>query len=249
MNRVWIYSLTSVSVISLVSLAGIATLFLTHKRQSSIMDFLVAFAVGGLFGDVFFHLIPESFERLASPLLIGLLVIGGFIAFFVLEKFLRWRHINLPLFEHAKPIVALNLVGDAVHNALDGVLVAISFMADVSLGLATTIAIILHEIPQELGDFAILVNGGLSPKKALGFNLLSALTAVIGAAAILAVGVRVEGVALIMLPVTAGGFLYIAGPDLIPELHHEVRLMRSLRQLVAILLGVGIMIGLALLEH
>lgn len=249
MSPVWTYSILAVIVVSLVSLIGIAAVALTSRRRAGIIGFFVAFAVGGLMGDTFFHLIPESFERIASPLQIGLLVMGGFLAFFVLEKLLRWRHVNIPWLEHAKPFVTLNLLGDAAHNAVDGVLVAASFMADPLLGLTTTIAIVLHEIPQELGDFAILVDGGLSIRKALVYNLLCALTAIAGAIVTLIVGERIQSLTLAILPVTAGGFLYIAGPDLIPELHQEIRLSGILSQLTAIVLGAGIMIGLALLEH
>jgi len=222
---------------------------LSTDRLRRITLFLVSFAVGGLLGDAFIHLLPESFEELGTNLLVSLYVIFGILIFFVLEKFLRWRHCHIPTSEeHLHPFVTMNLVGDATHNLVDGMLVGASYMVSFPIGLTTTLAVVLHEIPQELGDFGVLIHGGLSVKKALVFNLLSALTAVIGAAvSILAAG-QVQGFSLSVLPITAGGFLYIAGSDLIPELHHEVKASTSLWQLLVIVLGVAIMAALLVVD-
>jgi len=223
-------------------LVGVFTLSLKPERLAKITLFLVSFAVGGLFGDALIHLLPEAFEELGANLAVSLYVILGVLVFFVLEKFLRWRHCHIPTSEeHMHPLVTINLVGDTVHNLIDGMLVGSSYLVSIPIGITTTLAVILHEIPQEVGDFGVLIHAGLSVKRALVFNLLSATTAILGAILAVIMGQEVQGFSLLLLPVTAGGFLYIAGSDLIPELHHEVDVKTSLLQLVLILLGVGIM--------
>jgi zinc and cadmium transporter len=248
--NVWGYSLLSVIAVSLISLMGISALLL-HKDVKKITFLLVSFAVGGLFGDAFIHLLPESFEEISSNLAIGLYILLGIMVFFVLEKFLRWRHCHLSENEehvHVHPVVTMNLVGDGVHNMIDGMVIGASYLISTPLGLTTTLAIVLHEIPQEMGDFGVLVHGGLSVKKALVFNFLSALTAVIGTILSLTIGPHVQGYTLALVPITAGGFIYIAGSDLLPELQHEVKIGHSLLQFTMILLGIGIMALLVILE-
>jgi zinc and cadmium transporter len=238
----WIYSIVSVFLISLVSLIGVLVLSLNRDRLAKLTLFLVSFAVGGLFGDAFIHLLPESFQELGTNLSVSLYVISGILIFFVLEKFLRWRHCHIPTSEeHMHPLATINLVGDAVHNLIDGMLVGASYMVSLPIGIATTLAVIMHEIPQEVGDFGVLIHAGLSVKKALALNFLSALTAMLGVILAIVLGSEIEGFSLSLLPIAAGGFLYIAGSDLIPELHHEVKVLRSLLQFVMILLGVGVM--------
>jgi zinc and cadmium transporter len=245
---VWTYTLVSVALVSLISLIGIVTLSLRGARLERILLFLVAFAVGALFGDVFIHLLPESFGKVGANLVISLLVIMGFLIFFVLEKFLRWRHLGSARTSPFQPVVTMNIVGDGVHNLIDGMLIAASYMVSIPIGISTTIAILLHEIPQEIGDFGILVNGGLPVKRALLFNLLAALVAFVGATATILIGEQVKNYAAYLLPVTAGGFIYIAGPDLIPELQQEVKLSSSIWQFAALLFGVAIMALLTLLD-
>jgi zinc and cadmium transporter len=245
---IWTYTLISVALVSLLSLVGIITLSLRENRLRKILLFLVAFAVGALFGDVFIHLLPESFEKIGANLTSSLLVIVGFLIFYVLEKFIRWRHLGSAQTSKVQPVVTMNIVGDAAHNLIDGMLIAASFMVSVPIGITTTVAIVLHEIPQEIGDFGILVNGGLSIKSALLFNLLAASMAFLGAAITILIGEQVEDYAVYLLPVTAGGFIYIAGPDLIPELQQEVRISNSVWQFGALLMGVVVMALLTLLD-
>ncbi len=244
---VWTYTLASVAFVSLLSLVGVITLALREARLRRVLIFLVAFAVGALLGDVFIHLLPESFEKIDTNLITALLVIVGFLIFFVLEKFVRWRHLGSAQTSKIQPVVTMNIVGDAVHNLVDGMLIAASFMVSVPIGITTTIAIVLHEIPQEIGDFGILVNGGLSIKRALMFNLLAALMAFAGAVVTILIGEQVENYAVYLLPITAGGFIYIAGPDLIPELQQEVKVSNSIWQFCAILMGVVVMALLTIL--
>lgn len=246
---VWIYTLTSVTLVSLLSLIGVFTLLVKKELIKKISVILVGFAAGALFGDAFLHLLPEAFEKLGTDSQVPLFVLGGILFFFILEKFLHWRHCHLPESkEHHHPLVTMNLVGDAVHNLIDGLIIGATYRVSLSVGLATTLAIILHEIPQEIGDFGVLIHGGLSAKKALFFNFLSALIAVFGSVFSLLIGSHAENCVILLLPLAAGGFIYIAGSDLIPELKHESDLMSSLKQLAAIVSGVVLMALLTLLE-
>ncbi|MCC6964296.1 MAG: ZIP family metal transporter [candidate division Zixibacteria bacterium] len=244
--EVWLYTIISVIVVSLISQVGLFTLSLSPERLQRITLYLVAFAVGGLFGNSFVHLLPEAFHHNDSPLSTSLLIVVGILIFFVLEKFLRWRHCHVTEHQFHHPVATLNLVSDALHNLIDGVLIAATFSVDIPLGITTTVAIILHEIPQEIGDFGVLVHSGMSVRKALLFNFLSASVALVGAIVVLAIGPNIQQVIEAMIPVTAGGFLYIAGSDLIPELQHDVKISNSLGQFICIILGVAVMAALAL---
>jgi zinc and cadmium transporter len=204
---------------------------------------LVGLAVGALFGDALIHLLPETFSESESLFSDSLLVLGGILIFFVMEKFLRWRHCHVSptATHHLHPVVTLNLTSEFIHNLIDGMLIAASYAVSIPLGWATTLAIAFHEIPQEMGDFGVLIHGGLSAKRALVYNYVAALAAVLGALLVLILGTRVQGLTHALIPVTAGGFLYIAGSDLIPELQHDVKVSSSMLQFILILLGIGLM--------
>jgi zinc and cadmium transporter len=252
-------SLASVVAVSLVSLLGVLTLSISRIRVRRLARLFVSFAVGALLGDAFIHLIPQAFAREApeaETLGPSLLILGGMMAFFVVEKLLRRRHGALhehhhePPHEHGRPeLVAINLVGDAIHNFIDGVLIGASYLGGTTLGVATTVAVLLHEIPQELGDFGILVHSGLPVRRAVLLNVASASAAILGTAvALLAGSVAQEVVVTALLPATAGGFVYLAAADLIPELQHD----RSLRALAVqtglIAAGIVVMGALTFLE-
>lgn len=246
---VWAYSLLAVIIVSLISLVGVTTLALRGDKLQRILLFLVSFAVGGLFGDAFIHLIPQAFEKMGNNVIVPLLVLAGILLFFVLEKFVRWRHCHVPTSQsHPHPVVFMNLIGDGVHNLIDGMVIAASFLVSFPIGLATTLAVILHEIPQEMGDFGVLVHGGLSINRALLFNFLTALAAILGALISLLIGPYVKDYALMVMPITAGGFIYMAGSDLIPSLHDESDPKRSGLQFAAILLGIAVMLFMLLVE-
>ncbi|RTZ72784.1 MAG: ZIP family metal transporter [Candidatus Neomarinimicrobiota bacterium] len=246
-SQTWLYALGSVLLVSLVSLAGAATLSLSRSFLKRILLFLVSFAVGSLLGGAFIHLLPEAFASDLNPLVVSGSVLAGIILFFILEKFFRWRHCHQETTaDHVHPVVPMNIFGDAMHNFIDGILIGVTYAVSIPLGMATTVAVLLHEIPQEIGDFSILIHGGLTVKKALLFNFASALTAVIGVVLALMLGTSMEGVLLYFLPMTAGGFIYIAGSDLIPELHHNTDVKISILQLLALLGGIAIMFGLAI---
>jgi zinc and cadmium transporter len=242
MLETWLYALGSVLVISSVSLIGVTTLGLGIQRLRKLILGLVSFSVGALFGSAFFHLLPEAFELQGYGPTVPFWALVGLLLFFVLEKFIHWRHCHVPASEeHLHPVVFMNFVGDGLHNFIDGILIGAAFLISVPIGIATSVAVLAHEIPQEMGDFGTLVFGGLSVRKALLFNFISGLFAVVGAVVVLLIGPRVQAFADAVLPLTAGGFIYIAGSDLIPELHKKNRVRDSVLQLSCILAGLALM--------
>ena len=250
MRQVWAYTLGSVVAVSLVSLVGIAFISLRKERLQQVVFSMVSLAVGAMFGNVFIHLLPETFSSGAPPLRSSLLCLGGVLVFFLLEKFLLWRHEHIPHYGACiHPVGYVSLVADGLHNFLDGVLIGTSYLVGLPVGLATSIAVILHEIPQEIGDFGVLLHAGFSRSQALWLNLGSASSAILGAVAALLVGSKVAAFPSIMLPLTAGGFIYIAGSDLVPELHKERDAAKSAIQLIGIGAGVGLMLLLTFLER
>ncbi len=245
----WLATILSVFVVSLIAFVGI--LFLVIKKQllEKIIFFLVSFAAGGLLGGAFIHLLPEAIKELGVGFNFSFSVLVGILSFFVLEKFIFWRHCHIPTSKkHPHPLVFMNLIGDAFHNFIDGVVIAAGFLVSFPLGIATSLAVVLHEIPQEIGDFSVLVYGGFSKKKALFFNFLSALTAVLGAVLTLILGSRFIEVIPLVIPFTAGGFIYIASSDLIPELKKESNIFKSALQFLGLLLGITLMSLLSLYE-
>jgi len=235
--------------VSGLSLIGAVTLVVRPRTLERALLALIAFAAGALLGDAFIHLLPEIAEsETGFDLTASFALLGGVIAFFVLEKVLHWHHAHFPREEHVHPVAVTNIVGDGLHNFVDGSLIAGSFLVSTKLGIATAIAVVLHEIPQELGDFAILVRAGLKPRRALVLNMLSGLAAVLGAVVTLVLAGSIEGVERVVVPLTAGAFVYIASTDLLPELHKEPEVGRSFVQLVGVLAGVAVMALLLLLE-
>ncbi len=247
MLDVVLYTLISVFAVSLVSFVGVFTLGVHSKRLQSFLLYLVSFSAGVLLGDVFLHLLPEMVEGAGFTLAGGLFVLSGVVVFFVVEKFIHWRHCHHVGEGHEHPFAFINLWGDGVHNFIDGVVIGASYLVSIPVGFATTLAVIFHEIPQEIGDYGVLLHGGFSRRKALFFNFLLALTAVVGGGIALLLG-RVEGMLNFLVPFAAGSFIYIAGADLIPELHKEVRVSRSFFQLLFFVLGIVFMALLRVFE-
>jgi zinc and cadmium transporter len=233
----------SVAIISALSAAGYVVLSFHRNAGPNIIYILVSLAVGVLFGDVFFHLLPELFSDPMVRGAAGYLTLGGLLLFFVLEKFLRWRHCHLSEGEgHYHPMVGMTLAGDAMHNFIDGLAIGSAYSLSLGLGLATSLAIFCHELPAELGRYGVLVAGGVPPRRALYFNFLSTITSFAGMLlALLAFQVH-PAFASAVSGITAGGFLYVAGSDLVPDLHHETGARRSLVQFAAIAVGLGVMI-------
>ncbi|HLC31931.1 MAG TPA: ZIP family metal transporter [Candidatus Nanoarchaeia archaeon] len=238
-------TLLSVFLVSLIAFIGLFFLGFKAEKLKTVLIYLVSFSAGVLFGDAFLHLLPEAAEG-GFSIIVSAGVLSGIGCFFVLEKVIHWQHCHLPITkQHVHPFAYTNVVGDGLHNLIDGMIIAASYMASVPVGVATTLAVLLHEIPQEIGDFGVLLHGGFSKGKALFVNFLSALTAFIGAGIVLVFG---NGLGVFLVPFAAGSFIYIAGSDLIPELHKETRLPRSLLQVGLFALGIGVMVALLFLE-
>lgn len=247
--NVWAYTLLSVALVSALSLIGVITLSIKAERLRKILIYMVSFSAGAFFGDVFFHLLPEVVEEHGFTVEVSLAILAGIILSFVVEKFVHWQHCHTPVSkEHPHPFAIMNLVGDGVHNLIDGLVIGASYLVSVPAGIATTLAVIFHEIPQEIGDFGVLIHGGFSKGKALLFNFITAVTAVIGAVIALSLASAAEGIIFLLVPFAAGAFLYIAAADLVPELHKETKVSRSLLQLGFFLLGIGVMWALLLAE-
>lgn len=249
MSAIWLYTICAVGIVSLISLIGVFTLSLKIEMLKKIISILVSFAAGSLLGDAFIHLIPEVVENGGFSLTASLSLLLGIIIFFILEKIVCWRHCHIPTTQnHPHPVGIMNIIGDGLHNFIDGAVIAGAFLVNPALGTATTIAVILHEIPQEIGDFGILIHAGYTRIKALWFNFISALSAFIGAIIILIIGINIESITNFLIPFTAGGFIYIATADLIPQLHKETGFTKTILQLAFFLLGISIMIALLSLE-
>jgi zinc and cadmium transporter len=240
-------SIASVLLVSIISLVGVIFFSFHESVIRKYLLLFVSFSVGALLGTVFLHMIPEMLENhdfISTSLLIVLL---GILGSFVIEKFIHWRHCHsLDCRANIHPVGMINLIGDAVHNFIDGLLIAGSYIVSIPLGITTTIAVVLHEIPQEIGDFAVLLYSGYSKKKAILFNFLSALTAVAGAILVLIGSTSLPNIGMYLIPLTAGNFLYIAGTDLIPELHKDTRLHQAAIQLLCMTAGIALMYTLTL---
>jgi len=248
MTDTWLYSLGSVFLVSLVSLIGIFTISIKLENLKKILIYLVSFSAGALLGGAFIHLIPEITESMGFGMEVSMAILLGILFSFVLEKVVRWRHCHDPDCSEHRSLAYMNLVGDAVHNFMDGIIIAAAYLVSIPVGIATTIAVLFHEIPQEIGDFGVLLYAGFSKKKVLLFNFLSALTAVLGALMMLLLSTVVEGAVSFLVPFAAGMFIYIAGSDLIPELHKEREPKKSVFQFIAFVLGILVMASLMFLE-
>jgi len=244
MLNIYLYAIASVLAVSIISLIGIFAVIIGRDNLNKMVMMLIGLSAGALLGDSFLHLIPEAVQDGGPNLWLWLL--AGILTFFILEKIVHWRHCHLPTAaDHPHPVGLMNLVGDSLHNFIDGMVIAGSFLISPALGLATVIAVVSHEIPQELGDFAILIYAGYSQAKALFYNFISAALSIIGALFALAVGGRLEGFTNFIIPFTAGGFIYIAASDLFPELKKDnERLGQAFLQLLCIIGGIAIMLAL-----
>ena len=234
MNLIW--AIGASVVVSLISLIGVFGLFMKEKALNSILILLVGISGGALMGGAFFHLVPEALEKSSSESVFLFLIIG-FIVFFIMERYLHWRHCHQ---EHCEihPFSYMNLAGDGVHNFVDGLIIGASFVIDIKFGLITTAAIVLHEIPQEMGDFGVLVYGGMKRGKALFYNFLSAVTAIFGAFIGYYFSEMLGSFLSFMLPFAAGGFIYVACCDLVPEIHKQADIRRANLSVIFFIIGI-----------
>lgn len=244
-----IYALVAVTLVSLVSFAGVFFLFVNKKIIQKFISYALALSSGVLLGSIFFELIPESQEALGEKAFIYLM--AGFITFFILEKYINWHHCVEGDSHKHKPVAYLALFGDSIHNFIDGAIIGVAFLTHISLGITTTIAVIAHEIPHELGDFSILLFSGFKRNKALWYNFLSACTAILGTLTVILFAGFVEKASPYLVAFGAGNFLYIAASDIIPELHHTnpTRTSRSAVQTLLIIAGVISMYTLGMVFH
>lgn len=251
----YIYIFGSVIVVSLMALVAFIP-FLFHKKvPHKLLMFLLSLSVGTMLGSVFIHFLPETVEH-GYSLLTAIYILLGFLVFFVLEKFIHWHHNKCEHknhehgegHSHAYHLAPLNLIGDGVHNFLDGLVIAGAYLVSIPLGVAATISVLFHELPQEIADFGVLLYSGFSKKKAVVFNLLSALTAVVGAIIAVFLTSKIHGFSSFIIPFAAGTFLYIAASNLVPELHRHCKIKDTFIHILSIVLGVALMASIVLLE-
>lgn len=243
MESLWtlIYATLSVAVISLLSLVGALILAFRKDLPGSTLQFLVSFSVGGLFGGAFFHLIPEA-SRMGYTQGISIYILLGVFTAFSVERFLMWRHNHeMKTEEHPRNFAYMNLYGDAVHNLIDGLVIGGAYMYSPSLGVTTTLAVFMHELPQEIGDFSVLLYAGFGKRKALLYNVATSLTAFLGLLSSILLYTYISQFTSILIPFSAGNFIYIAGSDLVPELQKEEKTKRSILQLTGIFLGLSLL--------
>jgi len=248
MVSVWISVILSSFLISLISLIGVVLAPIKFDKLRKILIYFVSFSAGALLGGAFYHLLPEIINEIGFGFATSTLLIGGILLFFILEKVVHWHHTLIPYHkEHVHPLAIMSLVGGSFHNFLDGLIIAGSFLVSVPVGISISAAVALHKIPKEIGWFGILVHGGFSKRKALIFNYFSSLFTIVGAIVALIASSFIENIQFIIIPLSVGGFIYLAGSNLIPELHKEVGLGKAILQLIAIIAGLTIMALLLLI--
>jgi zinc and cadmium transporter len=231
---IWIILATLVD--GLTGLVGVFSLWINEKFFKKLLFILVAFSAGALLSGAFFHLLAESLSSLPVMQVFAFMMVG-FTAFFLIERFLHWHHCHDGEKCEVHPVSYLILIGDAIHNFIDGVIIGASFLVNVHFGIITTLLILAHEIPQELGNFGVLVYGGFGKNKALLYNFLSQLTCILGGIAGYLLSASIQGIIPFILPFAAGGFIYIGASDLVPELHKEPKLNKLLVSFGFFILG------------
>ena len=246
---IWLYTLGSVFIVSAISLVGVASFLFKKDKLETVLLYFVSFSAGALLGDAFFHLIPEIYKISDNALTNSLFILIGILGFFILEKFIHWRHCHhLASVSHPHPFSYVVLVGDAVHNFIDGLIIGASYLVSPALGIATTLAVVFHEIPHEIGNFSSLLYGGLSRGKAIFYNFLSAVFSILGAILVLSLSFDAEKMTAFLLPFAAGGFIYIATADLMPELHKSTEVSKTVKQVICLVAGIALMSLLIILE-
>lgn len=227
-------------LMSAIAMVGSVTLVLKPATLDRLLLPLVAFAAGSLIGGAFFHMIPAAVIEIGDILNVGVLVVAGFTVFFLLEQLLHWHHCHRASSDCKQPLTYLILIGDGLHNFLGGLAIAGTFLIDIRLGITSWLAAAAHEVPQELGDFGVLVHGGWSKRRALLFNVLSGLTFLLGGLVSYALSFQMN--ISWVIPFAAGNFLYIGASDLVPEVnkHHDLR--ANAVHLLAFVLGLALLL-------
>jgi len=234
-----VYIISTTFAIALIAFIGVFTLAMKEQLLNKILIILVSLSAGALMGGAFIHLLPESIEKSGDTNIL-IFVLVGFVLFFIIEKVLHWRHCHKGKCD-VHTFHYMNLIGDTVHNFIDGLIISASFVVSIPLGLTTTIAIAAHEIPQEIGDFGVLIYGGFEKKKAIVLNFIVALTVVAGGVVGYFISKSIEQVAIYLLPFAAGGFIYIAATDLVPEIKKELNIKKSMATILVFICGILLM--------
>ena len=250
MSLTILYTLSSVISVSALSFLGIFFFLFDESIIRKSLLYFVSISTGALLGDVFLHIIPELSEDPDTLERNLYVLLAGILFSFILEKIVHWRHCHiLPTGEHHHhPMGIVNIVAESVHNFIDGLVIAAAFIASTPIGFSTTLAVILHETPHEIGNVAVLLHSGYPKKKALFFNVLSGMASIVGAVIVMLFAGFSEVIGGLMLPFAAGNLLYIAGSDLIPELHKETRFRSGVGQLICIIIGMAVMYGVKVME-
>lgn len=236
-----------------------AALLALNPRSLKYVGVMVSYAIGALLGAVFLDILPEAIKLTSNVAALSATLLGGILLFFILEKLVLWRHCHHDHCEAHEPKIAVEhdhgrsglmiMVGDTFHNFVDGIIIAAAFLTDIQLGIVTSMAIIAHEIPQEVGDFAILLHSGYSKVKALKLNLISSFASVAGAVLGYFTLQTMQAWIPSLLAVAAASMIYVAVADLIPGLHKRAQLKDTLQQVSLILLGVGTVALMGVLLH
>jgi zinc and cadmium transporter len=242
-----LYSILAVVVVSLLAFIGIFTISLKEATLDRILFVLLSFSAGSILGTAYLDLLPEAVDLFGEGQIsfVGLYITLGFLGFFFLERNIYWYHGHVHGYESeveekmtVKRFVYLNVIGDGIHNLLDGMIIAASFFIGIPVGIATTVAVIFHELPQEIGDFGVLVYGGLTRYKALFINFFSALAALFGVLLSNYFSIHIENFASFLIALSAGGFIYLAASELIPEIQKEKNTKKSMVQFVLFVFGI-----------
>ncbi len=242
----WIIA-SGIGMCIIAAAGGVAFLLSQRTLEKALLP-LVSLAAGSLIGGAFFHMIPTALEVIDDQLLVWVLLLAGFSAFFLLEQLLHWHHHRRAANSSHQPVTYLVLIGDGLHNFLGGLAIGGAFLVDIRLGIAGWIAAAAHELPQELGDFGVLVHGGWTRRGALVFNVLSGSTFLIGGLLAYAVAGAIE--VAFLIPIAAGNFLYIGATDLVPEVNKHTNLRENLLHFSMFALGVALMFLVRLVfEH
>lgn len=243
MNEAYVFG--SVLASTLLAVLGAILLFLNKEHLDRILIYLVALSTGAIFGGVFIHLVPRYANNIGYTHFTGLVVLTGIIGSHILEKVIHW---HCHRFDHdVEPFSYMILAGDGIHNVLDGIVIASSYLVSVSAGIAATIAVILHKIPKEVGDFGTLVHGGFSEKKALAFNMGIGAFMFLGAGLVMLAS-GVENADKLLIPLTIGNFVYIAGTDLFPEIKESGEENSHWMTIAVFIAGIGLMYSIVLIK-
>jgi zinc and cadmium transporter len=230
-----------------LALVGIVTVSMKEATLKRLLLPLVALSAGSLLGGAFFHMIPEAIEKTGAELTVYIYVVAGFSFFLLLEQFLHWHHCHRDETDCKRPLTYLILIGDGIHNFIGGIAVAGTFLIDIRLGISTWLAAAAHEVPQEIGDFGVLVHGGWSRKKALLLNGLSASSFLLGG--LLAYSLSFSSWIYNLIPFAAGNFIYIGASDLIPEVNKHHSLYKNILHFICFGIGISILLGLRVAFH